>query len=329
LIAWIRNKGGIKTWLIFVLIIILAFGTLYYFRNIYEKPIEEITEEEKSSKGFAVEELTEEQKAELNNTSLNKALISGDLEDCEAILYNEDLKQQCIDNLNYANILRSGDENQCEQLSDEDLKQQCYDKIYFNAAMESFDLDLCQKISDEAMKENCTNQIQVVMGRTASSEAECEVITDDELKLECLDNYHYSASVEDLDLESCSSITDSSMKERCEKTVQQNIEVIEISKQPVAERPDTTEEILESCDNLSSSLAQECKDQANYDLAYEEKDLSYCNKIIDEEMQSECTQEQGENLDQYYLRQAMAMRDESMCSQISNTSLEQLCIDSI
>lgn len=325
----LARKGGIKTWLVFVLIIVIAFGVLYYFRNIYQRPAEEVAEEEGPTKGFAVVELTEKQKAELDNEAMNSALLTGDLEDCEAILYDEELKQQCLDNLNYSKIIRSGNESQCEQLADPELRQQCYDKIYFNAAMASFDLSLCAKISDEDLKENCTNQIQVVMGRTAGSASECESITDEGLMQECLDNYYYSSSIEDLDAESCNSIADESLRSRCAKTVAQNIEVIEISKQQVAKIPTTTAEILEACSDLASSLAQECKDQANYDLAFEEKDLSYCNQIGDEEDKQECLQEQSENIDQYYLRQAMAMRDESMCNQIANDALQDLCMNSI
>ncbi|MBU0727170.1 hypothetical protein KKA95_00630 [Patescibacteria group bacterium] len=321
------KKGGIKAWLIFVLIIVISFGALLYLKNFYKSAEEEVavvTEDGAPGKGFAkLPEFTEEEKAELDNDALNNALSSGNLEDCEEITYDEELKQQCYDNLNYSKILRSGDESQCESLSDPDLKQQCYDKIYFSAAMDTFDLSLCEKITDVDLKDNCSNQIKVVMGRTASSAADCDSISDSVLKQECLNNYYFSSSTDELNVESCSSITNVQLQSRCVSTVEQNIKVIELSKQTVVDLPESTEEILEACQTA------DCKDNANYDLAFEEKDLSYCNKLSTSEGVQSCLKEQTENLDQYYLRQAIAMRDESICSQIADDSLQELCTSSI
>jgi hypothetical protein len=325
------KKGGIKTWLILMLVMVFVLGILAYLVNKYNRPQPgEVTKiGEKPTKGFAGIELSEEEKANLDNQAINSALISGDLADCEKITYDEELKKKCMDNINYAGIIKSGDEKQCEKLFDEKLKQQCYDKIYFSAAMESFDPELCKKISDDAMKQNCMNQIQVVMGRTATSEKDCDGITDSALKQDCLDNFYLSSGISGLDKTSCDKITDTSLKNRCTETIAQNQKVIEISKAAVGAQPTTAAETLKVCDTLSSDKVAGCKNEANYNLAFEKKDLSYCNRITDSTKQEGCIKEQTENLDQYYLRQAMAKRDDTVCGKISNPPLKALCQDSI
>jgi len=328
------TKGGIKTWLIFILVIVVVFGALFYLRSITKKVPEaevEITEEvKKPSKPFAEPpELTEEEKKDVDNKSMGSALLSGSLEDCEKITYDEELRQKCFDTLNYALTLKSGDESQCEKIEDDELRQKCYDKIYFSAAMDAFDTSLCEKIKDKALKENCLNQIRVIMGRTAKSESDCDSITDSVLKQQCLDNYRFSSSIKELDESGCESIKDAQLKERCMNTIVQNIQVIERSKTYTAEQAKTAEEVLATCDSMGGDEAQECKDEANYALAFEQKDLSYCSKIADSSTQQTCVKEQTENLDQYYFRQATAKRDLSMCNKIINSSLRSLCSDSI
>ena len=321
------HKGGIKAWLLFIVIIIIVFGALFYLRDIYIKapaPEEEVTEEvKKTPKPFAIPELTPGQKLGLDNSALKDALSSGSLEDCEKIKYDEELKQRCLDNLSYMDILKSGDESQCEKLSDPDLRQQCYDKIYYSAALDTFNVSLCNKISDEALKQSCTGKIQVVMGRTAEDESVCDVITDPDLKQDCLDNYYLSSSVKDLNEENCENISDPSLKERCTVTIAQNLEVIELSKQAITDIPESTEEVLAACTD------QECEDEANYELANEKKDLTYCYKISDPQYQQRCVITQSKNINQYYLRQALAIKDASICDKITNTSLKELCKNSI
>jgi hypothetical protein len=316
------NKGGIKMWLIFAVAIIIVFAGLFYLRSLYKAPEKkaEIAEEEKKpGKPFAGKELTEKEQAEADKNALNNAILAGSAGECEKITYDEALKQKCLDNINYALALKSGNEKLCEQLFDPELKQACYDKIYYSAALGSFDSALCEKISDDNLKEKCSNQILVFMGRTATSKTDCDSITDKTLKQECVNNYYLSSSVKNMDKKSCEKITDAQVKDRCVSTIAQNAEVIAKAAEYAQQTPKTTQEVLASCDT------QECKDEANYSLAFEEKDLSYCNKIIDSGTKQTCIKEQTENLDQYYLRMAMAKRDKTICGKIINTSLQAIC----
>lgn len=322
-----HSKGGIKAWLIFILVVAVVFGALFYLRGIYTKPLttdEEISEEtKKPSRPFALPELTEETKFDIDNTALKGAFDSGDISDCEKIQYDEELKQKCLDALNYAGILRSGDETQCEKLFDPKMRQQCYDSIYNSAALDKFDINLCYKIQDPALQQSCINKIQVVMGRTATDRSFCDAIVDDKAKQDCLDNFYLSSGIKDLDEESCDNITDPNLKNRCTTTIAQNLKVIEKSKQAVIDIPKTTEEILASC------TTPECQDQMNYTLANEKKDINYCYKISDSKFREECVNDQTKSINQYYLRQAVTLKDPSICENITNVSLKDLCKSSV
>jgi hypothetical protein len=125
-------KGGIKAWLVFILVVVIVFVALFYLRSITkeapETDVKITVEVSKPSKPFAEPaELTEEEKKDVDNKSMGGALLSGSLEDCDKITYNEELRQKCYDTINYALTLKSGDESQCEKISDEELRQKCYD----------------------------------------------------------------------------------------------------------------------------------------------------------------------------------------------------------
>ncbi len=322
------KKGGIKAWLVFATIIVIALGALLYVRNVYIKPSvplqEKAEEAKKPSKPFATEELSTEQKAIMDSSALSDAMLSGDIAVCEQIKYDEVLKKKCLDNINYALILNSGDEKQCEKLYDETLRQQCYDKIYFAAAMDSFDSSLCEKIKDDTLKENCVNQLKAVMGRTADSASDCDSITDNFLKQQCLDNFYLSSGTKNLDEATCDNIKDAQMKERCTGSIAQTNKTVEAAKK-IAEtqKPKTVKEVLATCET------QKCKDDANYNLAFQEKNLSYCSKISDPAYQQQCIKDQTEYLDQYYLRIATLKKDATYCAKISNSALKTICTNNI
>ncbi len=325
----LSKKGGIKIVVLFVLIIALALGTLLYLRSLYQKPAGQVTVEvKKPSKGFAVVELTPEQKKTADNNALGQALLSGNAADCEKITWDAELKKQCLDAANFADILRSGDEKQCEKLNDEKLKQECYDKIYYASAKDTMDLALCDKISDAALKQNCKDTIQAVLGRTAKSAADCDSIVDPAIKQNCRDSFYFESSVDGLQEAGCSNIADAATKDRCVKTIAQNKEVVaSVQKQAVREYVSNTE-ILAGCDKLAAENKALCADEANFNLALEKRDLSYCDKISDTTLKSRCKTEQASNLNRFYLRQAIAMKNPTLCNKITDAETRASCLAS-
>ena len=323
-----QQKGKILSWIIFIFLLLIVFGALIFYQKISEAPeATEVIQEEaerKLPKGFAIPELSEEEKENLDNDAFGKAMQSG--EGCEEIKYDEELKQACSDTLLYNSGIQKNDERLCEKIKDSDLKNKCFDYIYSNIAAKTFDEDLCNKIKHLELKQNCLDRIQASFGRTAKSTETCEVVEDENLKQNCLDDFYFSHSIENLSPESCENIVDIELKERCTKTVAKNIEVIEISKTQVVREYQTSEEKLAGCDQLSGVSADICKNEANYNLALEKKDLSYCNAITDTDKQNQCIRVQGANINNYYLRQATSKKDPSLCSKVLDEGLRTICL---
>jgi len=328
------QKGKILSWIIFIIIILIIFGLLLYLQSMKKAekiiPPEKILEETKITKPrktFAVTELTEDEKNNRDNDAFNQALLTG--KGCEEIKYDEKLRQLCFDTLAYNEALSKNDETICETIVDSEMKTKCYDQIYLNLALSSLDAKLCDKIKDEKIKQNCKDQILAFSGVGIKSASDCTVIKDMTLKQMCLDNYYMQNSAANLDKTGCDKISDSDKKERCVSTVAQKIEIIEISKIQAVRTYQTAEETLKSCDSLSGDDADSCKNEANFNLALDNKDLSYCNKITDSGLQNNCVQTQSVSINSYYLKQAVRLKDKSLCDKILDATLRTTCQTSI
>ncbi len=322
-------KGKIISWIVFMILIIGAFGLLLFLQKdkapteVKEEVVTstETTKEEaktKPKKTFATPDLSAEEKKEQDNKAYQDALLSG--EGCEEIEHNEELQQLCFDTMNYGTALQKKDEKLCEEIKDKVLKEKCCDSIYLGLATENSDESLCEKIKNPGIKQSCLDQIRSLFGRTAKSADSCEQIQDSALKQNCLDNFYFAASNESTDEESCDVIKDGDLKERCTKTVAKNIEIAEITKTQITRTYQTAEEKITTCET------NECKNEANFNLALEKKDLSYCNLITDVDMQANCIKTQSATINSYYLKQATSLKDPSLCTKILDEVLRQTCL---
>lgn len=327
-----------KMWVIPILIAFLAVGALVYFRG---KPSETqikepgtMTEEEETGsgpKGFAKPpEPTLQQKAKMDADAMVDALHSGELAGCQKITWSEEKRKICEDNINYASILESGNEEQCKKLNDETLRIHCYNRLYMTQAVDSKDPAICEKITDAALKQMCLDQVQMIVSRFAKSVTDCSVISSAPLRKQCEDNFYMQSSTKSLSVEGCSSISNQQLLAQCKKTVTNNIQVKEQSRKAAenAAVAKTLREILALCDDLTGTKATTCKDAIYPQLAFDEKNLSYCDKISDPDKTSECRKDQGDKINAYYLRQSLASNDKTLCNQILDAEVKQLCLSS-
>ena len=197
-------------------------------------------------------------------------------------------------------------------------------------AVDQANSELCNKITDEAQKKMCLDQVLMIVSRKAKNISDCDAIASERLRKQCEDNYHLKNSAEKMDESECNNISDPQMAERCRVTVAKNIQVKEESKK-AAENATTVkspQEILNLCANLSENKVTICKDAVYPQLAYDEKDLSYCEKISDKNKVEECIKEQGQRINTYYLRQAIAQHDKNLCGYILDDDLKQVCQNS-
>ncbi len=326
-----------KIWIIPGLVVMIALAGLLYFRgplSEVEKPEEatiKVEIEKKKPKTFAKPvEPSPQKKAENDANAMVGALKSGDVSECAKITWNDELKKECEDNLIYDSIVKSGDVSQCDDIAGEILRIQCYDRIYMSSAIDQKDSEICAKITDAGLKQMCMDQIQMMLARYATSADDCSSITSELLRKQCEDNYYLKSSAKELNADGCSNISDQNVAAQCRSTIARNINAIQQSK-IAAENASTVKtltEILNLCDNLNESKAAMCKDSVYPQLAFDRKDISYCDKISDDLKSSECTKEQGDKINTYYLRQSLTLHDKDVCDRISDNELKTLCKNS-
>lgn len=322
----------LKSWLIPGLIVIIVIGGLVIWRGYTpdaQTPDVVIgTDKPDGPKGFAEPvEPPPKEKAKINSNAMSDALRSGNIEDCSKIVFDEDLMGQCQDNLSYANILKSGDLSLCDSLHDEILRTQCHNKIYTSTAIDKRDSTLCEMIVDPAVAQLCKDQVQTILSRYAQSIDECDTINSAELKQQCQDTFELQSSAETLNLENCDNISDEKLADQCRATVTQNIKVVEQSQQAAqsAQVAKTPQEVLVVCDSLTGARETACKDAVYPDLAIEEMDLSYCDKISENSVSAQCRKETQISINQYYMRQSIAQKDKLLCEKITDESLKAVC----
>lgn len=316
------QKGTALTWVVFATLTVVAFGALWAIQNKPQPPVPPVekTEEapKKPFKGFAKETLTPEKQAELDNEALNAALRSG--AGCEAIQFDEGMRQRCLDTQAYDQALRNLDEGRCAEIKDAAMRTDCLDRVYSALSGQTLDLALCDKIVNAELKQQCKDRIQASMGRSATSAKDCEGIVDARLRQGCLDDFMLASSVRNLSLESCGSIQNSELKSRCSETVAKNQQVLELGKSQMIRQYQSAQATLAGCGE------QACKDEANFNLAAEKKDLAYCNAIVDSTLRKNCFETQGAAINKYYMRLATAKKDATLCSKILDAELRASCM---
>ncbi|MBI5422395.1 hypothetical protein HZA44_04650 [Candidatus Peregrinibacteria bacterium] len=315
------QKGTALTWVVFATLTVVAFAALWAIQNKPKAPVVPIEKAEetpkKPFKGFAKEALTPEKQAELDNEALNAALRSG--AGCEAIQFDEVMRQRCLDTQAYDIALRNLDEKRCAEIKDTAMRSDCLDRVYSALSGQSLDLALCDKIGNAELKQQCKDRIQASMGRSATSAKDCEGIVDQGLRQGCLDDFMLASSVQNLNLESCGSIQNSDLKSRCSQTVTKNLQVIELGKNQMVRQYQGTQATLAGCAD------QGCRDEANFNLAGEKKDLAYCNAIVDPALEKNCVETQGAAINKYYMRLATAKKDATLCTRILDAELRTSC----
>lgn len=325
------KRGGIKSWMVFVIVLIAFFGLLFAWQKQKESSLSSggssLEKSGPSGKSFATTPgLSSEEQAAEENQTLHQAWTTGQQDLCHSIA-DEAKQRLCLDQLAFNEALKNKDETQCELLVDPVSRDSCKNQVFAALATRELDTAFCEKISESSLKQYCFDRLQSLLSGNSRSLDSCEKITDKTLKNQCEDQVHFAASTQNTDSGGCEKIVKASLRERCSATVAQNQKVLALA-QTQAQRvrkPVSAVALIKTCETLGEG-ADPCQNQANFNLALEKKDLSYCQKITDPIQQNECLEVQGGNLNRFYLKQAIALHDASACQKILNADLKTACM---
>lgn len=310
------SKGHIISWIIFVIFLFgLFFLLLFSQKKISHQPISEPNEEQTQTrlkpKGFAEAEKTTQEKEALDLEAFNDSILHG--AGCDRIAYDPDLKARCIENFRYHDAISQNNTSICMEIIDENLKGQCLDQVFFGSSLTSSDLEVCKKIKSADLQRRCLDQVYL-------ASLKCDSIEDTALKNHCLDELSYHQAAASLKKDNCHMIRNNQQKEDCLTQIK-NIQEIQ------KHASEINQSLSQSAHPPSSACeTAECRDDLNFDLAFQQKDLNFCMKINYPEKKKKCLEINQISLDQYYLRQAVQQVDQVFCDRLLSPELKKICL---
>ncbi|MBI5412196.1 hypothetical protein HZA43_03400 [Candidatus Peregrinibacteria bacterium] len=319
------QRVRVGAWLLFLILI----GALLIFLYRLSTPVSR-TEPEK-----AIQEKTPaatgqvipiDTRIKQDNEAFATAVKEGSDDACNQIQFDDSLKQKCLDGIHFTGIINRRNVEACDQLLDPKTRQFCIDKIYFLKGVDGLDAAVCEKIIDASLKANCLDQINVLLNANHQTLESCGQIQSGDIKSVCFDQYYYQLGIEKGVASDCSKINDPILSERCKKVVAQK----SIPASAASVRPDLSPEgQLKTCQSLNEADKLKCKDEANYELAFEKKDLVYCNSITDSTLKNKCQMDQEDKINGYFLRLAIAKKDATLCQKIIREDARTTCLNYI
>lgn len=277
------------------------------------------TPEELTEESFKEELETEPQQGSAleDEKAITLAVRTGEVELCQEI-NDEPMQQECEDNLNYPQFIQEGNPSECQSLHSPTLQQNCLDTLSYQKAIENRNRKQCEVIEDETLQDRCLTQLQSPEG--------CDSIENPNQKTDCEDQEKMGEAISEQNTQKCESIQNEILKDQCLSTIENNqAQANQISQESDEEEVSSIlnqNDPLKRCELLINKAKQTCEDEVYFDLAFEEKNLIYCNQIKDETMKNRCRSQQQAAIDQYYLKVSANRSD---CQLISNEELEELC----
>lgn len=162
---------------------------------------------------------------------ISNAMKSGKKEDCEKIIWNEEVKKQCLRTSILSEVSMvwfTGSADICNTLEWQD-KTNCVSQINKWAAMNILetavakkDINACNSIADSKLKASCIESINLEIWMSSTTTSSCNNITDPKNKEYCISSVRKNQDAETFknssnstDTNSCSSINDINTKNQC------------------------------------------------------------------------------------------------------------------
>jgi len=179
------------------------------------------------------------------------------------------LQEECKNFIYYKNAYKESEITLCEKIvNDENLKNKCIEKVNWSLAVETLDKTKCSNLSNEEEKSYCLNQINSIIQRknvkdndtyyakssiTTNTAKWCKQISDSSMKENCIKK----VAIENLDLNMCYEAYET--KEEWEECKRRN--QYELQNTLILEAYKTKDESI--CDNApSKDIEDKCLEAA-------------------------------------------------------------------
>ncbi len=225
----------------------------------------------------------------------------------------------------YNDAASSMDINLCEKIKyDEDLKQKCFDNVYAWLAWSNNDNSYCNKIKNEDTKNRCLNSF--AYDKAISWNWSCDsIVWDDNLKEACKSNIIFekiesSASVWDLNI--CDELIWDN-KTYCLNRINKNNDITTLDNALKSKN-------INDCNSIQDvSFKNTCTDTINLQTALSTKNISLCNKLLDTNRKTSCLEALNRDNDRELLQSAINESNTNLCNNIKDNNTKIKCFDTI
>ena len=162
-----------------------------------------------------------------------------------------------------------------KQITEED--EHLFDAILASATT----VDACNYLESESLTARCIDEYNIQSASNENDKSYCNIVSKKK-KTECLDKYLKNLAMFNKDTGVCNEITDPEIKQNCIDETSRHSSLEDTYKLAV-----DTEDVTK-CDVLSGDDINECKDRYYFIMAYNTKDKSYCDSIINTITKDSC-----------------------------------------
>ncbi len=324
-----------KNWLIPLVLILLIVGGFFLIKWLNDNEGDDsfISEGDPTVRTPSIpvgETFFDEQLEEMNqnNFSYSDALASGAIANCNKIDEDEAMKNQCRDQINYSSATQNQNLAFCEAINNGAHKIQCLNSLRYTIAMRDQDQSLCDSITETSLQKTCSEQFISLEIQTSPEQLDCQSLPSDSLKTTCWDNFYADEVLRTQDLQVCENLSTEEKQNNCTRTVIENQPILATLQKTnqLQDNPQSGEALLNFCNTASDQQKLICEINLYNRLAFEQRDITYCDEISNQTDVLSCIQEQGDRLDQYYLNKAQAHDDKMLCEEVSAPEVRELCL---
>ncbi|QQR84178.1 hypothetical protein IPJ72_03255 [Candidatus Peregrinibacteria bacterium] len=250
-------------------------------------------------------------------------MIQGD-GDCDQILFDSDLKQACLDQNYYQNALSSNDSSLCLKIEQEALREDCLARVYYELARQTGNYDMCDQVRGP-LQQSCLDQKNYSAAIENQQLTLCESIIEPTLKQTCFDEVQFVLAVESGELSSCNNVVNATLLARCRERIQSRQVYQDLARSDALTPQVNYSDPKSGCAALSGTRQSECEDKAQFLLATQKLDLTFCQNIKNATMKSECTNTVTLQANSTWLRRALSESNADFCNRILSADLVSLC----
>lgn len=264
-------KKSLKYIIAIFLIIIVAIITGIFYYSHTNAPSSNTQHPTQQFDNLDIVKINNSMITQQDNQIYKVAVDSNNVDKCDE-MSDDNQQNLCVKLL----AIKLKNNQLCDKIINKEVAEECNDRVTFEIAIQNKDLELCKVIKEENLNSSCAVNI---ISQNQYKEPDCEKLEDSKQKDLCLGHVLYEEATAKNDISLCQKIPGEGNNTECLYSI-------------ISEYDN-----LSYCRILPEELQQICLQIVARRLAYEKKDKSLCDQMIDDAAKDECKESVDEILD--------------------------------